>query len=935
MQDRQKISGLLTRVSPLILVALALGLSLLEVFPGWQSLGWWLLSIQLPGIMLLLIVSHKEDGLVPLETWILGGAVGYALATIIILIVSFTAPAFSQRLLLAIFGAQTLILSVWVVLRRRNWLEARVFWARLPRTVAGWFGAIILITLVVLHVAGLSYSEYQGDEIDALEPAWAILAGNPAVLLSHQKGPTQSLVAASFIRVLDTFQEGPLRLPYALAGLWAAGALYVLTRHLFGQRIALIALALYTLNGLTLGFSRIMQYQGILFLAQIASLVCFARFAQAKTNGQALRWLGLGALLLGFAFLTHYEALLMGLVALPLLWQGRHNLSGRARWGWAMAGLIFFIMVAYYIPFFTTDSFADTAEHYRADRLRFSGLPHNNLAHFVAANLFYNSLYFGLILTLAALAGMWLAMRSDTARTGWLNLTGGTFLLGLIVLAWGGNAASAPTIIVGGSLLLPMILSVVLLPRLSSAHRLLGIWLFAYWFTYTFLVDAPGLHYYDMVAPWAIWAAIGIDWLIARIPPPLWHKLRFAAILLWMFLAVYPMLGFVLVEQELLLTFSASSPLRLWTPISKRAETVGLFGVPHREGWAAIAALYRQGALVGDYASNGGNVVPRWYIGARSSSREEPTYLFITDRPFRQTHQAEIDAIQAAGQYRPIATIQTAVRDVVKIYQRDVIAPQTITTWSLSDLIAHYNSATTVDETIKLQDQATYWNSAGRFVNLFTPPGAAIQVCPATALPLVAVWVQTPLKLVPGCNDASASWQVREIDHASGNTGWAFGEVAVTPPAGQAVPGVYWVNFQEGIQLIGSRVVPNLATNQLTVHLAWQRWSAPTTTRDYTVFVHLIDGQGNLIAQLDRKLETGEKQLWQWRMGEVIETPLVIPLPADLPTGTYTLVTGLYYWETGEPLAISLPSGETGDTFLWLGDLQLEQGTAHFIYATR
>ena len=64
---------------------------------------------------------------------------------------------------------------------------------------------------------------------------------------------------SDFARTLDGYPEGPLRLAYALAGLWVAGALYVLTRHLFGRRTALIALALYSLEGLTIGFSRILQ----------------------------------------------------------------------------------------------------------------------------------------------------------------------------------------------------------------------------------------------------------------------------------------------------------------------------------------------------------------------------------------------------------------------------------------------------------------------------------------------------------------------------------------------------------------------------------------------------------------------------------------------------------------------------------------------------
>jgi len=926
-----KVYNFFTRISPLILACIALGLSLFKAFPEIQSLGWWLLSIQLPGTMLLLLVTQKSNDLPPLETWILGGAIGYGLSTVTLLIISFTASSFSTVLLLIIFGLETFILSGWVALRHGDILEGRLFRIQLPRTAAAWFGVVLLVILAVLYLVGLGYSEYQGDELDAIEPALAILSGDSNVLLSHQKGPTQSLVAASFVRILDSYLEGPMRLPYALAGLWAAGALYLLTRHWFGNRTALIALALYALSGLTLGFSRIVQYQGMLLLAQIASLICFVNFSRAKNSGQAMRWLVLGAFLLGYALLTHYEAFFVGVVSLPLLWQGRNNLSGRAQWGWGIAGIIFLLMVVYYIPFFTADDFSETAAHYQTNRIHFERLPHNNLTHFVRFNLFYNSIYAFLILILAALTGLWLAMRSATNRIWWINLSLVAFILGLVILAIGGKEAPFPAIIIGGSLLLPMILTVILLPKISPTYRVLGIWLFSYWFTYTFLIGDPGLHYYDAVAPWVIWAAVGIDWFITKIPSPVWYKIRYAIVFLWGFLIIYPILGFVFVEQEMLLTLPESSSLiRLWTPIPVRSG--GLFGVPHREGWAGVAALYREGVLVGDYASNGGNVVPRWYVGTKAAKHEWPTYLFVTDRLYQKTHQKKIEELLSTGRYHQIAAIMTDNREL-NIYQVDAQENQALGTWDLTELISRYNQSIDVDETIETQKQAIYWKSAARFMNSFVAPDTVVQVCPAAALPLLSTWVQSPLQLEPGCNIQDATWQVQQIDLFSGNRGWVFGDVEIIPPANDFVSGLYWKNFQEGIQLVGSNVTPNLDTNQMAVDLVWKRWSPPSSMRNYTAFIHLIDADGNLISQLDREIKVEDRDVWRWQIGEVVDTPMVMKLPSGMETGTYSLITGLYYWETGESLAVLSDSGEIGDTFLWLGDLQLQEGTAVFNYA--
>jgi hypothetical protein len=98
------------------------------------------------------------------------------------------------------------------------------------------------------------------------------------------------------------------------------------------------------------------------------------------------------------------------------------------------------------------------------------------------------------------------------------------------------------------------------------------------------------------------------------------------------------------------------------------------------------------------------------------------------------------------------------------------------------------------------------------------------------------------------------------------------------------------------------------------------------------VFVHLIDEESNLVAQLDREIEVGDRKLWQREVGEIVDDQAVLSLPEELPPGTYPLVIGLYYWETGERLATISPAGEPGDTFLWLGDLRVEAETTYFNY---
>jgi hypothetical protein len=61
-----------------------------------------------------------------------------------------------------------------------------------------------------------------------------LLTGETSALFEHRKGPTEILLVTSFARILGSYSEGAIRLPYAMAGSSAVGGLYVLARRWFG-----------------------------------------------------------------------------------------------------------------------------------------------------------------------------------------------------------------------------------------------------------------------------------------------------------------------------------------------------------------------------------------------------------------------------------------------------------------------------------------------------------------------------------------------------------------------------------------------------------------------------------------------------------------------------------------------------------------------------
>jgi predicted membrane-bound dolichyl-phosphate-mannose-protein mannosyltransferase len=86
----------------------------------------------------------------------------------------------------------------------------------------------------------------------------------------------------------------------------------------------------------------------------------------------------------------------------------------------------------------------------------------------------------------------------------------------------------------------------------------------------------------------------------------------------------------------------------------------------------------------------------------------------------------------------------------------------------------------------------------------------------------------------------------------------------------------------------------------LHLTLFWQ--ALQPMEKDYTVFTHLIDEEGNIWGQKDNPPVNGFYPTSRWEEGEVVRDQYNLVISPDAPLGEYWLAVGMYLAETGERL---------------------------------
>jgi uncharacterized membrane protein len=137
-------------------------------------------------------------------------------------------------------------------------------------------------------------------------------------------------------------------------------------------------------------------------------------------------------------------------------------------------------------------------------------------------------------------------------------------------------------------------------------------------------------------------------------------------------------------------------------------------------------------------------------------------------------------------------------------------------------------------------------------------------------------------------------------------------------------------SFAQGVRLTGYRISTPQAggladgDRQVEVVLQWQ--ADKVVTRDYTVFVHLVDADDQVVSQSDA--QPGWVVPWPthlWLPGQPVLDSHRLVIARQVPPGRYQVRVGLYYWETLERLPLLDQAGQPGGDYLELGEIEIER----------
>jgi len=131
-------------------------------------------------------------------------------------------------------------------------------------------------------------------------------------------------------------------------------------------------------------------------------------------------------------------------------------------------------------------------------------------------------------------------------------------------------------------------------------------------------------------------------------------------------------------------------------------------------------------------------------------------------------------------------------------------------------------------------------------------------------------------------------------------------------------------NLGNTIGLMGHEGVPDVISAGQAIHLTLYWQALGRTEEDYTVFVHLLDEHGQIVAQHDSQPLQGFYPTSFWGESEVVRDEYDIHVDSSTPSGEYELAVGMYLLGTGDRLPILDEGGQIIGDLIPLGKVVLK-----------
>lgn len=656
-----------------------------------QTVAALLLAGWLPGLLLIEWLLGRRT--VSLEHWarhLYAIAAGYSVMTLVMLALSYLPGGVAAWQIYVVVDSVLLILVVLIFTSANSAPDqnhAPASNEEASKVSAPWIVTGVLLLLFVgggLRLTNLGYAEFQGDEGRAVQRAAAVIQGYEDVLFLHRKGPVEILLPTLVYALTGHLTEATARLPFALANMAGLVAVFVLGWRMLNPVAGWVAAMLLALDGYFIGFARIVQYQSVVILMSV--LVVLILHCLVQRPAELRRYLILAALFLATGMLAHYEAVLVVVPGLYLLWQlwQRHkpsefisSLIGACAVGGA-------ILATFFGPYVLHPSFRNTAA-YLADERIGGSLPYNHLADFFLRTTLYDTTYAVLLLIgLATLALLRIYWQAVTSRWRWLLIA--------VTLAGLGLTFANPTWLTIGATDLTFVFFLALfisawfaLDRNSaggrSVERTLWLWFGSLVLLALFFVAKPRTHVYVFFLPWVLivgmisargWLALRRRWGVS-LAGVAGGLVALAATLPF---GTYAAWYFVYNGVEIYRTWDLNRPAGFWT-VYEQPDDRSLFGFPLHNGWKTVGVLYADGLLDGPYETNDvDDWVADWYTRGADRCLRDHKYFILVDSLERKSQADKAERLIALQQTAHLwGTVLVNEQPRLQIFQLGGAAP--------------------------------------------------------------------------------------------------------------------------------------------------------------------------------------------------------------------------------------------------------------------